>query len=101
MIVFPADTSSSNSSRICCPDSPAANLRQCIIRQTADVLAAKDVLAARRLIEAAEDVHERALSAAAGAHDGGVFAFDQLQVDRSQRGHFNIGSGLAIDLAEV
>src|SRR5947209_8359124 len=62
------------------PNAAAADFAEQIILHLADVVAAEDVAAASRLIEAAKNVHERALARAARAHDGGVFAFLEIKV---------------------
>ncbi len=68
--------------------------------ELANVVIAEDVRAARRLIQAAENIHERALARTARAHNGGEFTFGEFEVDRTKGGHFDVGAGLAVNFAE-
>ena len=52
-------------------------------------------------IEAAEDVHEGALAGAGCAHDGGVLAFGEIDIDGAEGVNLDVGAGFAVDLGEV
>src|SRR5690606_27205537 len=54
------------------PDPAVAHVGEAVVREAADVLAVEDVAAAGGGVEAADDVHERALPRAARPHDGDV-----------------------------
>src|SRR5690606_32515932 len=62
-------------------DLAVAHRGQLVVRHLAHALPVEDVVAARRRVEAADDVHHRRLARARGAHDGDVL----VRVDR-QRG---------------
>src|SRR5205085_6543557 len=56
-------------------DLAAADLRQPIVRQSADIDAVEEVASAGRSVETAQDVHQRGLARSGRSHDG-----DQLTV---------------------
>ncbi len=66
-------------------ESPAAQLR--------DRLAVQPVLAGRGRVEATDDVHQRGLARAGGAHDGDILALPDDEVDAPQR--------IDLDLSQV
>lgn len=82
-------------------DSAGANLGKLIVGERRDVLSAEDVVPAGGLIEAAEDVHERGFARARRPHDGGKFALDEIHVNVAQGVHFDVGTRLLVDLAEI
>ncbi len=66
-------------------DMPPAELRQIVVAEVRD-LGAVDRYGARcGPIEAGEDVHERRLARARGAHDGGELALRNVERDAAQR----------------
>src|SRR5688500_10572246 len=58
--------------------------RQLVAAERRHVLAVEEVLAAAGPVEAAEDVHERGLARARGAHDGDELAGADVEVDAVQ-----------------
>lgn len=82
-------------------DAAASDFGEFVVVEAADVDAAQDIAAAGGLIEAANDVHEGGFARSAGAHDGGIFAFDEIDIDGAKGGDFDVGAGFVIDLGEV
>ena len=68
-------------------DFLVADARQLIVVKIADELAVEPVAALRRRIEAADEVHQRGLARAGGAHDGDVFVVADVERDAAQGLH--------------
>ena len=66
-------------------DPPAADAAERAVLEIRDLLAVEPVVAARRAIEAAEDVHERGLPGARRTHDRHVLAAIDPQIDALER----------------
>src|SRR5206468_3571769 len=66
-------------------DPLVSHVRQLAGRHLRDELSIQLVIAAGGAVEAAEHVHQRALAAAAGAHDRDVLVLLDLQVDAVER----------------
>ena len=71
-------------------DLVAAIARQLLASRIRQHLTVEDDLAARRTVHTADDVHERRLARARGAHDRKPFAFFNLQIDIVQSEHLFI-----------
>src|SRR3990172_8438040 len=67
-----------------------------VLAELVDLLAVEEVRAARGIVEAAEDIHQRRLPRARGAHDGDHLAACNLEVDPGERHHL-VSAG-AVDL---
>src|SRR5262249_34503271 len=80
-------------------DLPPANPRQAGLRLPRDVLAVEDVLTLGGHIEAAENIHQRALARAAGAHDGHELILVDID-GHAAEGMNKLGAD-AIDLANI
>ncbi len=65
-------------------DVVAAQLRQLVVVHARDVLAGDGDLTRGGLVEAGEDVHERRLARARGAHDGGQPTTSDVERDAAQ-----------------
>ena len=68
-------------------DLLVADARQLVVVQLADQLAVEPVLALGGRIEAADQVHQRGLAGAGGAHDGDVLVVLDAQRDAAQGLH--------------
>ena len=68
-------------------DLAVADGRQLFLRQLGDRDAFEQVAAAGRLVQAAQNIHERGFAAAAGAHDGDKLAPLDADVDAAQGMH--------------
>ncbi len=80
-------------------DTTAANSCQLRLRHPVNVVSLKLVAATRRLVEAAQDVHERRLAGAGGPDDGQELAALNLQVDAAQGGHRNVAGAIHLGYA--
>ena len=81
------------------PERLAPQARQLVALEARDILAHEAVGAGGRAIEAAEDVHQRGLARARGAHDRKVFARIDLQADPVQ--HLDVELAAAVGLGHV
>jgi hypothetical protein len=77
----------------------AAQPGERLVAEPADLLAVDGHGAARRRVEAREQVHQRGLAGARRAHDGGVLAGRELQGHAPERLHGRLT--LAVDAAQV
>ena len=59
-------------------------MRQLVPRQPADIDPVEYVCPLRRLVKASQDIHERRLPRAGGAHDGDEFSSPDLECDPAQ-----------------
>ena len=79
----------------------AADAGQCGLRQSGDVDALEQILAARRLVETAQDRHERRLARTRRSHDRNEFAARDRQIHAAKRQNVDIadviGSGQTTD----
>src|SRR4051794_2587075 len=76
-----------------------ADVGEPIAVEPGNVGAIKQVTTFRWAIEAAEEIHERRFSRAAGAHDGDEFAFCDIQRDAADGVHLELAR--AVDLVHV
>src|SRR5262249_14673992 len=72
------------------PDLLISDSCQLLLAQPRHVGAFEPVLARRRLVEAAENIHERRFSAAAGSHDGNEVASIDTHTDSAQGVDFRL-----------
>src|SRR5260370_3407834 len=79
-------------------DLSIANPGQLVIRQVGDVVAVENVAAGGRLVEAADQVHQRALPRTRRAHDGDELAFRDMQRNAFEGGYLHLAG--AVDLAD-
>ena len=68
----------------------AANVSPLIFRHFRNVLAIKNVMTARRLVQTADDVHGRGLTRTRRSHDGDEFTFPDRQRDPAQSMHIDV-----------
>ena len=80
-------------------DLPVADLRPLVAVELRDVHAVEKVAARGRPVEAADDVHERALAGARRAHDGHELARRDRERDAVERAHLDLAH--LVDLDEV
>ena len=73
-----------------------AQIRQIQFVQFLDALAVEYVFALGGHVQAADDVHQRALAAARGAKHGQILAALDIQVDAAQDGHVLVGEAVAL-----
>jgi hypothetical protein len=83
----------------CWNKKPMRLLRVAAVRRRCrvDRLASEAIVAAGRPVEAAEDVHQRALARARRAHDGDEFAGLDRERDAVQRMHGLIAHRIGLD----
>ena len=72
------------------PDLAVAQVGEVVLGDVAHVDAVEQVAPGGRRVEAADDVHQRALAAARAAHDGHVLAARDAQRDAGQRAHLDV-----------
>ena len=78
-------------------DAPVAHFRQLVLRHRRDVLAVEQVLAGRRPIQAADDVHEGRLARSRRSGDGQELAARHVDIDAAQRAHLVIADDEGLD----
>ena len=78
-------------------DLAVAHDRELIAGHPRDILAVEDVLAARRAIKAAEDVHERRLAGAGRARDRHELALLDVHVGAAERAHRHFADRVGLD----
>jgi hypothetical protein len=81
------------------PERFVADLRELVGVEPRDVAPTQEKPASRRAVEAAEDVHQRALAGARRAHDRHELALVDLQVDAAQGLHLDVAH--RVDLADA
>ncbi len=75
--------------------------RQLVRVQLGEILAGYDHLAGLGLVERAEEIEQRAFSRSARAHDGGGFAFGDLEIESAEHRHGGLGGAVGFrDVAE-
>ena len=79
------------------PDLAVAHDRELVLRHARDVLAVEDVAAARRPIEAPEDVHQRRLAGSGRAGDRDELAGLDVEVRAAQRAHGDLADVVGLD----
>jgi hypothetical protein len=72
------------------PDRPAAEPRQLVVVELADQCPGETVGPERRTVEAAEDVHHRALARPGRADDRDELALIDAEADVVERGHVEV-----------
>src|ERR1700686_316937 len=77
-------------------DLAVANPRQLVVRELRHIGPVKQVTAAARYVEAADDVHQRRLAGAACAHDRDELAPGDVQVDPLQRLHLDLAHAVGL-----
>ena len=81
------------------PDLLVPDAREIVVVHPADVLAVQQVLAARRRIETADEVHQRRLARPGGSHDGDELA--ALDVDRHAAQRVDLLGSHPVRLPEI
>ena len=79
------------------PDLLVAHGGQRVLRHRRHVLAVEQVLARRRPVEAADDVHERRLARARRSGDREELAALHFEVDAAQRLHLDLADDVGLD----
>ena len=73
-------------------DLLVADAGQLIVVQFADQLAVEPVAAFGGRIQAANQIHQRGLAGAGGAHDGDILVLADAQIDAAERLHLLFGA---------
>jgi hypothetical protein len=81
------------------PDPGVADLGELVVAQLADVDPVQAVPATARHIQAAQDVHHRALARPRRAHDRDEVSFADHEIHRAQRSHLHVA--VAVDLRDA
>src|SRR2546423_3209683 len=80
------------------PDLSIADPGQLVVSQRRDVIAVQDVATRGRLVEAADQVHQRALARTRGAHDGDELTLRDMKGKALERRHLHLAG--AVDLRD-
>src|SRR5205085_5943250 len=77
-------------------DLPVANPGELVLGQVGDVIAVEDVGARAREVEAADDVHQRALAGARRSHDRDEFSFRDMERDTFERRDLDVAGAVEL-----